>query len=142
MAFPSRPSFGTLRQVPRSRVSEWLKNYEQYGYEGLLEGYRPGRPSALTEENEQALSDIIDSGPVAYGYVSGVWTSPMIARVIRDEFGVTYHPGHVRKLLHQIGYSVQQPKRKLLKADPEKQDRWHRYTYPKLKKTQKRKERR
>ena len=132
----------SLLQVPRSRVSEWLKNYEQYGYEGLLEGYRPGRSSALTEANKQALSDIIDSGPVAYGYISGVWTSPMIARLIRDEFGVTYHPGHVRKLLHQIGYSVQQPKRKLMRADPDKQDRWHRYTYPNLKKTQKRKERR
>ena len=132
----------SLLQVPRSRVSEWLKNYEQYGYDGLLEGYRPGRSSALTEANKQALSDIIDSGPVAYGYISGVWTSPMIARVIRDEFGVTYHPGHVRKLLHQLGYSVQRPKRKLMRADPEKQDRWHRYTYPNLKKTQKRKARR
>ena len=66
----------------------------------------------------------------------------MIARVIRDEFSVTYHPGHVRKLLHQLGYSVQQLERKLMRANPEKQDRWHRYTYPNLKKTQKRKARR
>jgi transposase len=34
----------TLLKASRARVSEWLKNYEQYGYEGLLEGYRPGRP--------------------------------------------------------------------------------------------------
>ena len=132
----------SLLQVPRSRVSEWLKNYEQCGYEGLLEGYRPGRSSELTEEMKKMLTDIIDSGPVAYGYISGVWTSPMIARVIQDEFSVTYHPGHVRKLLHQFGFSVQRPKRKLMKADPSKQDRWHRHTYPNLKKTQKRKGRR
>ena len=31
----------------RSKVSEWLKNYESYGYEALLEGYRSGRPCEL-----------------------------------------------------------------------------------------------
>jgi transposase len=123
-----------LLQSPRSRVSEWLKNYEQYGYEALLEGYRPGRPCALSEKEWQSLCDIIDSGPLAYGYLSGVWTSPMITRVIQEEFDVHYHPGHVRKLLHQLGFSVQRPRRALVRADPEKKDRWHRHTYPNLKK--------
>jgi transposase len=80
------------------------------------------------------LYDIIDSGPVAYGFLGGVWTSPMIARVIEQEFAVSYHPGHVRKLLHQLGFSVQRPRRTLARANPEKQDRWHRYTYPNIKK--------
>lgn len=127
----------SLLKAPRSRVSEWLKNYEQYGYDGLLEGYRPGRPPALSEKQRQTFCDILDSGPVAYGFLSGVWTSPMIARVIKEEFGVSYHPGHVRKLLHQLGFSVQRPRRLLARADPHKQDRWHRHTYPNLKKTAK-----
>ena len=123
-----------LLKSPRSRVSEWLRNYEQHGYEGLLEGYRSGRESELSLPQKQTLGDLIDSGPVAYGYLSGVWTSPMVARVIEEEFGVHYHPGHVRRLLHQLGFSVQRPRRKLAMADPVKQDRWHRYTYPNLKK--------
>jgi len=131
-----------LLKAPRSRVSEWLKNYEQFGYEGLLEGDRPGRPAALTPAQKQTLADIIDSGPVAYGFLSGVWTSPMIARVIEEEFGVAYHPGHVRKLLYQLGLSVQRPKRKLARANKQEQDRWHRHTYPNLKKTPKCKVRR
>lgn len=111
----------------RSRVSQWLKDYEDFGDEGLLEGYRPGRPAQLLEAQRSVLSAIIDSGPVAYGFLGGVWTSPMIARVIEDEFSVRYHPGHVRRLLHQLGFSVQRPKRILAKTTPEKQDRWHRY---------------
>ena len=123
-----------ILKTPRSRASEWLKNYESDGYEGLLEGCRTGRPAKLIEQQLSTLSDIIDSGPVAYGFLGGVWTSPMIVRVIEQEFAVSYHPGHVRKLLHQLGFSVQRPKRILAKANPEKQDRWHRYTYPNLKK--------
>ena len=132
----------TLLKAVRSSVSEWLRNYEQFGYEGLLEGHRPGRPPELTMAQKQTLADIVDSGPVAYGFLSGVWTSPMITRLIQEEFGVRYHPGHVRKLLHEIGFSVQRPKRKLARADAKEQDRWQRYDYPNLKKTPERRGRR
>ena len=132
----------TLLKAVRSSVSEWLRNYEQFGYEGLLEGHRPGRPPELTMPQKQALADIVDSGPVAYGFLSGVWTSPMITRLIQEESGVRYHPGHVRKLLHEVGFSVQRPKRKLARADAKEQDRWQRYDYPNLRKTPKRRGRR
>jgi transposase len=123
-----------ILQSPRSCVSAWLKNYEEHGYEGLLEGHRSGRVPRLSPSETTALGDIIESGPVAYGFLSGVWTSPMITRVIREEFDQKYHPGHVRKLLVHIGFSVQRPKRLLAKADVELQNRWRRYTYPNIKK--------
>jgi transposase len=123
-----------ILQAPRSKVSEWLQRYQSDGVEGLLEGYRSGRPSELTEKQQQELGDILDSGPVAYGLDSGIWTSPMIAWVIEEEFGVQYHPGHVRRLLHGWGFSVQRPRRVLARADAAAQDRWHRRIYPALKK--------
>jgi transposase len=57
-----------------------------------------------------------------------------VARVIEDECGVTYHPGHVRHLLKQMGLSVQRPTTRLIQADPRQQNRWIRYTRPNLKK--------
>lgn len=123
-----------LLQSPRSKVSLWLKNYEEFNFEGLLEGYRCGRSPELSEKNRNQLADIIESGPVAYGFLSGVWTSPMITRVIEEEFGIKYHPGHVRKLLHALHFSVQRPKRQLAKADPNLMERWRRYIYPQIKK--------
>jgi transposase len=129
----------SLLSAPRSKVSEWLSNYEEYGVEGLLEGYRPGRPALLTPDQSRELYDIVESGPVAYGLDSGIWTSPMIARIIEEEYGILYHPGHVRKLLHKLGFSVQRPKRVLALADKEKQDEWHRKTFPNLKKKRKKK---
>jgi transposase len=71
---------------------------------------------------------------VAYGLETGIWTSPMISRVIEEEFAVHYHPGHVRKLLKQIGYSVQRPTTRLVQADLIQKNRWVRYRYPSLKK--------
>ena len=52
-------------KAPRSRVSEWLSRYQEFGLEGLLEGYRSGRPPALSPQQRTQLGDILDSGPVA-----------------------------------------------------------------------------
>jgi len=125
-------------KAPRSKVSLWLKNYVDHGVDGLLEGHRSGRPPEIRSREKVTLADILDSGPVAYGFLSGVWTSPMIARVIHEEFGVEYHPGHVRKILYGLGFSVQRPKRTLARADEGKRSRWIRYTYPDVKKKPKR----
>jgi len=132
---------GELAQIlkaPQSRVSEWLSLYEVYGVEGLLEGYRFGRPPLLTAEQRTQLGDILDRGPVAYGLDTGLWTSPLLAWVIEEEFGVAYHPGHVRKLLHGlVGFSVERPRRVLARAGAGAQDRWRRRTYPNLRKKRK-----
>lgn len=123
-----------LLHVPRSCVHEWINAWNAYGMAGLLEGHRSGRRPRLTEEDKQRLFDIVDSGPVAYGLQTGVWTSPIVADVIEEEFEVNYHPGHVRRILSNIGLSVQRPTKKLAAADPKKQNRWIRYTQPNLKK--------
>jgi transposase len=100
----------------------------------LLEGHRAGRPGGLNAVQREQLQDILDSGPVACGLETGIGTSPVISRVIADEFNLHYHPGHVRKLLKQLGYSVQRPTTRLVQADPDRKNRWVRYTYPRLKK--------
>lgn len=128
-------------KVNRTNVPVWIHDWNTYGTEGLLEGHRSGRQSKLTDEDKDNLSDILESGPVAYGLNTGVWSSKIITQIIEEEFGIGYHPGHVRKLLKEIGFSVQRPTYKLVNADEKKKNKWIRYTYPNLKKTPKQKER-
>jgi|SRR5688572_24502951 len=109
----SSGAIATILEAPRSKVSLWLGQYEEHGCEALLEGHRSGRPKQLDAPQRQDLCAILESGPVAYGFVSGVWTAPMITRVIQEEYQVTYHPGHVRKLLKEWGFSVQRPRKGL-----------------------------
>jgi len=103
-------NIASILKAPRSKVSLWLSNYEQYGYESFLEGYRSGRPSVLTDQQKVELADIVDSGPVAYGFSSGVWTAIMIGQVIQNEFGIEYEARHVRRILDDLDFSVQRPK--------------------------------
>lgn len=129
------PTIADLLHVHRSRVHDWVRCWNDHGIEGIKEGHRSGRPCELTAAQRQELHDLIESGPVAYGLNTGLWTSKIVAEVIQEEYGVEYHPGHVRKLLHQAGCSVQRPTTRLVQADPKAQRKWIRYTYPNLKKT-------
>lgn len=124
-------------KVHRSGVPVWIQHWNKHGEQGLWEGHRSGRPAELSTRQREELADILDSGPVAYGLETGIWTSPLVAEVIREQFERSYHPGHVRRLLHQLGYSVQRPTTRLVQADLRQKRKWIRYTYPNLKKTPK-----
>ena len=84
-----------------------MRNYVHHGYEALLEGHRSERNALLSKTQLIELGDIIDRG---YGYSSAIWTSIMIRDVIQAEFSVNYHLGHIKKLLNNMGFSVQKPK--------------------------------
>lgn len=128
-------------QVHRSTVPLWIDHFNRHGEEGLWEGDRPGRPPRLDSQQRETLCDILDSGPVAYGLDTGIWTSPLIRQVLREEFAQDYHPGHVRKLLRQLGYSVQRPTTRLVQGKLRQKRKWVRETYPNLKKKRGAKER-
>jgi Winged helix-turn helix len=54
-------------KVHRSSVPLWIEHWNRYGPEGLWEGHRSGRPSALSSREREKLCDILDSGP------RGIW---------------------------------------------------------------------
>jgi transposase len=122
------PEIARILSVHRANVSLWLRHWQDEGLAGLLEGHRAGRPAGLETQQQERLSALVRAGALDYGFKSGVGTAPMIGEVIRQEFGVRYHPGHVRKLLYGLGFSVQRPKKLLARADPKAQQRWIRYT--------------
>jgi transposase len=95
----------SVLKATRSCVAEWLRSFEELGFEGILEDQRTGRPSGLSADEKAELADIIDSGPVAYGFLSGIWDSPMIAKVIVDEFSVIYKPRHLLRILDDLNFS-------------------------------------
>jgi transposase len=124
----------SILKVHHTNVCLWLHRWQNSGIQGILEGHRPGRPDRLSGEQRTALADILDSGPVSYGFNSGVWTCSMVSRVIKEEFSVSYHPAHVSRILHELQFSVQRPQKILARADKTLQSRWTSFKYPELKK--------
>ena len=76
----------------------------------------------------------MDRGAEAYGFRGEVWTCERVAGVIREEFGVAYHPAHVSRLLRALGLSLQKPARRANQRNEEAIERWKQERWPALKK--------
>ena len=120
--------------VTRGSVNRWLQWFEAAGTAGLRARERPGGAARLSAAQRQALVAMVEAGPMAAGYQSGIWTGPMIGELIRRRFGVSYHNHHIPRLLHRLGFSVQRPRKRLAKADAERQATWLKETFPAIKK--------
>lgn len=120
--------------VARASVNNWIRWYDTAGTEALKPRKAPGAAPKLTEEQRTELVNLIEAGPQESGYMGGVWTGPRIGDLIRKKFGVRYHNHHVPRLLHQLDFSVQRPRKRLARADKEAQEIWLKRRLPAIKK--------
>jgi transposase len=120
--------------VTRGSINRWLQWYAAAGLEGLKPRKAAGPAPRMAEPALEELATIIEGGPQAAGFSTGIWTGPMIGALIRERFGVSYHNHHVPRLLHRLGFSVQRPRKRLARADAEAQALWLRKRFPAIKK--------
>jgi transposase len=127
-------SLAETLDVTRGSINRWLQWYEAEGVDGLRTLPLPGPAAKLDEVQQEDLIALIEAGPQSAGYNTGIWTGPMIGDLIHRRFGVRYHNHHVPWVLHRLGFSVQRPRKRLARADAEKQEHWLRETFPAIKK--------
>lgn len=122
-------------EVSRQSVSRWHQAWREGGVAALKKAKRAGRPPLLTPAELKRVERQLLKGAVANGFASELWTLERVATVIAKETGVEYHPGHVWRLLKQMGWSLQKPARRALERDEEAIQRWVKETWPEVKKT-------
>lgn len=125
--------------VCRQTVSRWADEFREGGREALKKAERAGRKAALTESDRKRLEELLLQGPEKLGYETPLWTCARVAHLIEDEFGVEYHPGHVWKILDDLGWSCQRPVGRARERNEEAIRRWRRVEWPAIKKKPKQK---
>ncbi len=93
----SRATVARVLGIHPKTLARWLRLARQPG--GL--DRRPGRGPrpGLSDDQLRQLGQLLGQGPRAHGWPTQGWTVGRVARLIEREFGVRYHPEHVRKIL-------------------------------------------
>lgn len=118
--------------VSRAAVSGWLKRAREQGSTALRRKPAPGPTPKLTAAQRAALPTVLAKGAEWYGFVGDVWTTKRVAVVIKREWGVSYHPAHVSRLLRQQRLSVQKPVERATQRDEAQVQAWREETGPAL----------
>lgn len=92
-------------------VFGWQRWYIDGGPDALYSMPIPGKPRRLTGEQLKELATVVEAGPMAAGFDTGVWTAPLIGSWIRQTFQVEYSASQVRRIMHDLGFSLQYPKK-------------------------------
>jgi transposase len=120
--------------VSEVTVSRWLARARQGGPEALLSHPAPGHPSRLSPDQRRLIPEFLWHGAEAYGFRGEVWTCSRVAKVIEEEFGVSYHKSQVARLLKQLHWTPQAPIRRALQRDERALERWRCEVWPELRK--------
>ena len=120
--------------VSKGAISQWVKRAREGGIEALRHRKPPGAPTRLTREQRAQLPQLLAQGAQSFGFQGDLWTLPRVAEVIRREFGVSYDPSQVGRILKQCGLSLQKPLRRATQRDEAAIQRWKEERWPVLKK--------
>lgn len=113
-------------------VSTWLKRARAGGVATLKRHPPPGATPKLTVAQRAQLPALLSKGAEWYDFVGNVWTTKRVAAVIKREFGVTYHPAHVSRLVRQVGLSLQKPVVRVTQRNEDAIRVWQTETWPAL----------
>jgi|SRR5579863_271157 len=120
--------------VHRQSVHRWALQLDEKGLRGLKQAGRAGRKPQLGQEDLRRIERQLKRGPKAFGYRTELWTAARVGRLIEEECGVHYHPGHVWRLLRRMGWSCQRPSGRARERDEAAIAEWKRKKWPEIKK--------
>lgn len=122
-------------RVARQTVARWVHEYRAQGKSALKKAGRAGRLPRLNEQQRQQLEKLLLRGPEQLGYETPLWTCSRVAHLIEQEFGVSYHEGHVWKILVNLRWSPQRPEGRARERNEGQIRNWKKQGWPGLKKS-------
>jgi transposase len=94
-------------QVSRQSVSRWYHQWQQGGTRALRGAGRAGRKPKLTRQQQSRLRVALERGARAHGFDSDRWTLGRVSSTITKLTGVSYHRGHVWRIVRGLGLTLQ-----------------------------------
>lgn len=93
--------------------------------------------SRLSDAQRRKLKGILLKGAAKAGFPTDLWTCERVAEVVQREFDVSYHPGHLSRILHDMGFTPQKPMRRAREHDQVAADEFRKTKWASIKKGRK-----
>lgn len=110
--------------VTKGAVSQWLSAARLGGPEALRSQPHRGGPARLVPAQKRLIPDFLGHGAEAYGFRGEVWTCRRIAKVLVQEFDVSYSRSQISRLLKELAWTPQVPLTQALQRDEQAIQRW------------------
>jgi putative transposase len=100
----SRTEAAKVGGVGLQIIRDWVLHFNERGPGGLLNGKSPGQPSKLNNVQRQAITRMIESGPIPAVHGVVRWRLIDLAQWIFEEFRITIAKQTLSRELRSMGY--------------------------------------
>jgi putative transposase len=90
-------------------IRGWRRVYRKGGVKQLAGKTAPGASSKLTDQQKAQLIELLARPPREHELEGWLWTTKLIAGLIKKRFDVDYHHDHIGVILRELGLSWQRP---------------------------------
>lgn len=118
----TRAEAARLAGMERQALRDAVVRYNAEGLAGLHNRPHPGPASRLTKEQLQQLRQMVLDGPDPETTALSAWTLQDLCDAVTARWSVSYHAGHMSKLMRKLGLSRQKARPSHPKADPAAQE--------------------
>ena len=85
-------------------IRDWVLRFNAKGPDGLIDGKATGKPPKLNDEQRQALSRIVEDGPIPAIHGVVRWRRKDLALWIFEEFRISLEESSVGRELRALGF--------------------------------------
>ena len=105
-----------------SRFCVWVKNFNEFGIEGLKNKSKSGRKPLLSDDQKRNLLSVLQNNrPDSFGFNAATWNGPLLIEYIRITYGIVYKKAQIYNILKSLGFTYQKSRGRYPEADPLKQ---------------------
>jgi transposase len=112
---------------PRA-IEYWVQRLTSKGLSGLLDGEHPGRPARISATELAKLRKDIRRSPRELGYNQNLWDGLLLSHHLNQKYSISLSVRQCQRLFHQLGFSLQRPRRKASETDASQQEAFKKTT--------------
>ncbi len=91
---------GCFGETPRT-VQRWVRNFHEFGCDGLKDVQKSGRPKKLSREQLNELQRDVQSEPMAQDYGQTEWDGKLLATHVARRYGIVLSVRQCQRFLRQ-----------------------------------------
>ena len=117
----------------RACIYRWLKQYDEGGYDALESRMPPGAELLINAEMDSWLKQtVLKCTPTEFGYDTNLWTSAILADLLKQEFDVEVSESAVRLHLKAQDLTCQKPEYQDVKRDEQEIEHFFNDKFPRI----------